>query len=170
MAQNSRNRRNPLPVTTPFFIHYAHLKNPRESLQKKIEASYDMRDSRQIAVLVLTVDTGLELAVSFCGNPICARRSSYVRETNFAKCLAELSFRGFEPCANLRFFRFRWKPSFSSKAGTGVPRIADPNCLLITSTIISAEFRRLPLVGASRSTIGTSVVDLRFGCNIPFFR
>src|SRR5213596_2644787 len=80
-----------------------------------------MRDPRQIAVVGVTGYTGLELARVLLRHPELRAPVFYVRETNGAKCLAELfpQFRGWGE-APLRPLSV--EAITSSKAGTGFLR------------------------------------------------
>src|SRR5207245_9060840 len=108
-----------------------------------------MRDSRQIAVVGVTGYTGLELARVLLRHPELRAPVFYVRETNGAKCLAELfpQFRGWGE-APLRPLSV--EAILSSNAGTAFLATPHEVSAELAPPLLSAGIRVVDLSGAFR--------------------
>src|ERR1700675_5214512 len=108
-----------------------------------------MRDSRQIAVVGVTGYTGLELARILLTQPRLRPPGFYVRETNGAKCLAELfpQFRGWGE-APLR--PLSMNAILSSNAGTAFLSTPHEVSAELAPPLLSAGIRVVDLSGAFR--------------------
>src|SRR5437879_9606520 len=116
-----------------------------------------MRDSRQIAVVGVTGYTGLELARVLLRHPELRAPVFYVRETNGAKCLAELfpQFRGWGE-APLRPLSV--EAILSSNAGTA---------FLATPHEVSAELAPPLLSAGSRGVARSGAFRVRDAATVP---
>src|SRR2546426_10782342 len=108
-----------------------------------------MRDSRQIAVVGVTGYTGLELARVLLRHPELRAPVFYVRETNGAKCLAELfpQFRGWGE-APLRPLSV--EAITSSSAGTVFLATPHEVSAELAPALLQAGLRVVDLSGAFR--------------------
>ena len=108
-----------------------------------------MRDSRQIAVVGITGYTGLELARILLRHPELRPPVFYVRETNGAKCLAELfpQFRGWGE-ATLRPLSV--DGILSSNAGTAFLSTPHEVSAELAPPLLDAGIRVVDLSGAFR--------------------
>jgi N-acetyl-gamma-glutamyl-phosphate reductase len=108
-----------------------------------------MRDPRSVAVVGVTGYTGLELARILLRHPELPPPVFYVRETNGAKCLAELfpQFRGWGE-APLRPLSV--EAIVSSRAGTAFLATPHEVSAEIAPALLDAGFRIVDLSGAFR--------------------
>ena len=108
-----------------------------------------MRDPRQIAVVGVTGYTGLELARILLRHPAVQPPAFYLRETNGAKCLAELfpQFRGWGE-APLRTLSV--DVIASSRAGTAFLATPHEVSAELAPSLVKAGLRVVDLSGAFR--------------------
>ncbi len=109
----------------------------------------EMRDPRQIAVVGVTGYTGLELARILLHHPALRSPIFYVRETNGAKCLAELfpQFRGWGE-APIRVLSV--DAITSSSAGTALLATPHEVSAELAPALLGAGLRVVDLSGAFR--------------------
>jgi len=108
-----------------------------------------MRNPRQVAVVGATGYTGLELARILLGHPELQPPVFYVRETNGAKCLAEL-FPQFRGWGEARLSALSVDAITSSNAGTAFLATPHEVSSALAPALLNAGLRIVDLSGAFR--------------------